>query len=231
MAISDIPEYTEVAPGDLIRAEDWNEMQRQTRNSIRGHRHIGQSADGAADDNAAQIAAEEIADGAVTGAKIANGAVTGTKVADGAVTTDKIADGAIAGAKLAAGAVGAAQLQDAAVTNAKLQANAVATANIQNQAITTTKLAFETVQSGSAVLNSGQTVEQMVEQGATNTKTKLYFPLLVLTNTTGTGSAAVSASILYRQQAGSSNIDVKIILRNTGNTTTSVIWQVTTFAS
>jgi len=29
MAISDIPEFIEVAPGELIRADNWNSIQRQ----------------------------------------------------------------------------------------------------------------------------------------------------------------------------------------------------------
>ena len=39
MAITDIPEFVEVGPGDLIRADDWNNIQRQIRNSVRNHRH------------------------------------------------------------------------------------------------------------------------------------------------------------------------------------------------
>src|SRR4051812_12234323 len=75
MAISDIPEYVEVTPGDLIRAENWNGMQQQMRDSLRRHQHTRPPGapvdDAAANDVSDQIGTDEIADGAVTGAKLA----------------------------------------------------------------------------------------------------------------------------------------------------------------
>ena len=50
MAIENIPEYVEVVAGDLICAEQWNEIQR-SRNSIRTHRHTGESSDTAGDED------------------------------------------------------------------------------------------------------------------------------------------------------------------------------------
>jgi hypothetical protein len=271
MAVTDIPRYVDVAPGDLIRAEDWNSIQQQARNSIRTHRHTGQSADSAGDeDNAPQLAADEIADGAVTGSKLADNTVTGAKLADDSVTGAKLANGAVTGAKLAAAsvagdklvdssvtaaklangsvaesaivngavtnakiaanAVDANQLQNGAVSNTKLQAGAVAAANIIDGSITRPKLAFQTVNSGSATLGPGNTVEQVVEANATTTKTKLYFPTMVLNNTIGSGVASVTAIIVYRQAVNASTIDVRIRLTNSGTATTSVVWIVTTFA-
>ncbi len=94
MAIEDIPEFVEVAPGDLIRAEDYNEIQRRTRHSIRSHRHSRLAGDPpddtATEDHALQIETKEIAGGAVTQDKIAGGAVTQDKIAEGAVTQDKL---------------------------------------------------------------------------------------------------------------------------------------------
>ena len=77
MALNDIPEYVEVSPGDLIRAEDYNDLQRRTRNSVRSHRHTRIASDPVddtiAEDNALQITTDEIADGAVTQAKLGTG--------------------------------------------------------------------------------------------------------------------------------------------------------------
>ena len=73
MAVTDIPEYIEVAPGDLIRSDDWNSVQRQARNSIRVHRHTRVEGapvdDTATDDNALQATTAEITDGAITDAQ------------------------------------------------------------------------------------------------------------------------------------------------------------------
>ena len=67
MAIQDIPVFREAQPGQVVRSDDWNEMQQELRNSIRTHRHTGRSADTVTDeDNAPQITAEEIAGEAVT---------------------------------------------------------------------------------------------------------------------------------------------------------------------
>ena len=74
MAIADIPEFVEAAPGDLIRSGDLNNVQRQMRNSVRAHRHTRVASapadDAASADLALQITTAEIADGAVTAAKL-----------------------------------------------------------------------------------------------------------------------------------------------------------------
>lgn len=97
------------------------------------------------------VTADKIGAGAVTEPKIGAGAVTGAKIADGAVGTAKIAAGAVSDAllaanavteaKLAAGAVTAGKIADGAVSAAKLAANAVGTAAIADGAVTLAKLA------------------------------------------------------------------------------------------
>jgi hypothetical protein len=215
MAISDIPEYIEVAPGDLIRAEHWNGIQRQVRNGLRTHRHTRVAGtvinDAVTTDEAPQVSTAEIADAAVTAAKLAPGAITTTALPDGAVTTAKLADGA--------------------VTNAKLATGSITAALIQNGAITAAKLSFQTVNSGGATLGPSSTVEQVVQTAAPSTKTTIYFPTLAIVGSTGSGISNVEASIVYRQAVGADTIDVFIRLVNRGAATASILWQVLTFTN
>ena len=39
MAIQDIPVFREARRGQVLRSDDWNGMQRELRQGIRGHRH------------------------------------------------------------------------------------------------------------------------------------------------------------------------------------------------
>jgi hypothetical protein len=215
MAISDIPEYVEVAAGDPIRADHWNNVQRQTRNGLRTHRHTHVVAaprnDAATTDEADQITTAEIADGAVTAAKLASGAVTGSSLPDGSVTTAKIAD--------------------SAVTAVKLAGNSVGTAQLQNNSVTSVKLSFQTIATNSLTLGPNAVVETPVQLSAPSTKTTVYFPTLAIIGSSGTGISNVEANIVYRQAVGSTNIDVHIRLTNRGAATASIIWQVLTFAS
>jgi hypothetical protein len=220
MAISDIPEYVEVAPGDLIRAENWNSMQQQMRNSLRQHHHTRAPSapvtDTAATDEATQIGTNEIADGAVTSPKLAAGAITAANIPDGAITSTKLADGAVVAAKIADGAV---------VTN-KIGANAV----------TSSRIAFSTIQQGSTDVPGGGTMEPPIQtgsgKGGGGTATAiLFFPLVTVTRSTGTGVAEVQADIIYRLAVGGTVPDVFLRLRNTGSATATVIWKVVTFAS
>jgi hypothetical protein len=203
-----------VAAGDLIRSDHWNTVQRQTRNGLRTHRHTHVATiprnDTATTDEADQITTEEIADGAVTGAKLASGAITADSLPDGAVTTTKLAD--------------------TAVTAVKLASNSVGTAQIQNNAVTSTKLSFQTVATNSLTLGPGGTVENPVQLAAPSTKTTVYFPTIALVGTSGSGISDVEADIVYRQAVGGTDIDVFIRLVNHGAATASVIWQVLTFA-
>ena len=114
MAIGDIPEFITFEPGDPIRSDDWNTIQRRARNAARAHRHTRPASipadDSSQDEVAQQIGPEELADQAVTSVKLANGAVTAAKLADGAVTGAKLADGAVTSGKIADGAVIATKL-------------------------------------------------------------------------------------------------------------------------
>lgn len=204
MSISDIPEFIEAGPGDLIRAEDWNGVQQLMRESLRTHHHnrtIGTPPiDSGASDDAEQIDTGGIADGAITASKMAPNSVTQTSVA--------------------ANAIGTAQLMD----------KSVITTTLGDAQVTGAKLKFSTVAASSAVLDVGQTFEQLVQLAAPTTKTTIYFPTLTLIGTTAGGFADVTAQIVYRQTGGASTIDVYIRLSNTGNAQTSVFWQVLTFA-
>lgn len=215
MAISDIPEYIEVAPGELIRAEHWNGMQRQIRNSVRTHLHTRAAGvpgnDTVPTDEAQQIGTVELADGAVTAAKLAPGAITAAAIPDNAVTTAKLADGA--------------------VTSAKMATSSITTTLVQNGAITAAKLSFQTVNSGGATLGPNSTVEQVVQTAAPSTKTTIYFPTLAIVSSTGSGISNVEASIVYRQAVGANTIDVFIRLVNRGAATASIVWQALTFTS
>jgi hypothetical protein len=204
MAISDIPEFIEVNPGDLIRAENWNTVQRQLRNGLRIHHHTrapGAPPNDASNvDEATQIQTNELADGAVTAAKLAPGSIAGDSLVDGSVTA------------------------------AKLAANSVGTANLQTNAVTAPKLSFQQVGTGSVSLAPSATSETLVQSAATSTKTTIYFPTLAIVNTTGVGVSDVEANIVYRQAVGVNTIDVFIRLTNHGAATAGVVWQVLIFA-
>lgn len=205
MAISDIPEFIEVAPGELIRAENWNSIQRSMRNGLRQHHHTrvqGAAAnDASATDEAVQIQTNEIADGAVTVAKLAPGAISGTTLADGSVTL------------------------------AKLAANSVDGSKLKSNAVTASKLAFETLDSGSLTLGPNATAEVEVQKNAPSTKTTIYFPTMVITGTKGSGISDVEASIVYRQSVGSDNISVFLRLVNHGGASADLTWLVLVFAN
>ena len=215
MAISDIPEYIEVAPGDLVRAEQWNGVQRQVRNGLRTHRHVRVAGtppnDTAVVDEAQQLDTSEIADGAVTAAKLAPGAISADAIPDGAITSPKLVDGAVTGAKIAN--------------------NSIVAAHIQSGAITSPKLSFQTVNSGSASLGGGGAfTEQLVQASAPSTKTTIYFPTLSIVSSSGGGVSDVDAAMVYRQAVGANTIDVFIRLTNRGAATAGIVWQVLTFS-
>lgn len=95
----------------------------------------------AADIAAGAVTAEKLGTSAVIEAKIAAGAVTSAKVADGAIGTAKIAGAAVTEALLAANAVTTAKINDAAVTGAKIADGAVGSAKIAAAAIGTAQIA------------------------------------------------------------------------------------------
>jgi hypothetical protein len=219
MAINDIPEFVEVAPGDLIRAENWNNMQQQMRDSLRRHHHTRAATaavdDTASTDEATQIGTNEIADGAITAAKLATGAISTAVIPDGAVTTSKLADHA--------------------VTTAKVADNAINTNQISPNAVTSTRLAFSTVASNTTDVNPQGTVDVAVQSnskgGSGSATAILFFPLITVTQASGTGLTEVQADIVYKLAVGASVPDVFLRLRNTGSASAHVIWKVVTFAS
>ena len=149
MAITEIPEFVEAAPSDLIRSQDLNNVQRQVRNSVRTHRHTrvaGAPVDDAATaDLALQITTDEIPDQAVTAAKLA----------DGAVTSGKLANGAVTGPRLADNAVGTTKILNGSISTEKLQADAVTSDKIRNEVVNLPKLDLQQVEDGSQGLSAG----------------------------------------------------------------------------
>jgi hypothetical protein len=169
--------------------------------------------------------------GAITSIQqLADGSVTTSKLADGAVTNTKIASNAIDADKITANSVRNNHIQDGAISSGKLQDNSVARANIQDGAINVSKLSLATVKSGTASLAPGQTVFQLVEQGAPSTKNKIYMPTVTPTGASGAGPAIVEAQIVYQLVAGGA-VDVLLRLINKGTATTGSIWFVFTFGS
>jgi len=203
MALTDIPPYQTAYSGDLISADQWNTMQRHARNSLRTHQHTRSTTntqdDSSTEDVADQITTDELADGAITATKFAAGAISETALADGSVTTTKIAD------------------------------SAVTTNTINNSAVTSTKLSFQTVKNGSRQLPPGTNSLELVQTGAPSTKATIYFPVMALVGSTGTGVSQVSAEIVYQQSVGSNTVDLYVRLTNSGAATASIIWQVLTF--
>jgi hypothetical protein len=228
MAITDIPEFLDLAPGGLIRSEDWNSIQRQARNSVRSHRHTRVASepanDASTDDVALQITTDEIADQAVTANKLANGAVGATKLADQAVTGNKLANDAVSTTKI----------QDGAITNQKLQANAVDRANIRDGAINRAKLAFQEVTNGTVnnLAANGGTNFVTFQTNLANAQAAIFFPLLTITAATGAGFAEVEPAIVYRrtQATTGDRVDVLLRLRNNGAAAANVSFRVLTFA-
>ncbi len=231
MAITDIPEFVELAPGGLIRSEDLNNVQRQARNSVRTHRHTRVASapanDAATADLALQITTDEIADQAVTAAKLG--------LADGAIAGPKLADGSVTGPKLANNAVGTIKILDGAITPQKLAPNAVERANIRDGAINRLKLELQEVASGTQSVGPATASLVTVRTNLPNAQAldTPFFPTLTITSVSaGSGSAEVEAAIVYRRlaTAPSGTVDVHLRLRNNGTLTATVNWRVLTFA-
>ncbi len=229
MATTDIPEFVEFSPGDPIRSEDWNNIQRQIRNVVRGHRHTRLAStpanDASSEDAAVQIATDDIADLAVTAAKLAAGSVTAAKLADGAITNPKLGDNAVSTTKL----------QDAAVIGSKLAPNAVARANIQDAAINRPKLAIQDVATANVSVPVNSVVITPVKTAVPQAQTQFLFPMLTITSTSGStlgGFAHIEPTMVYRRALGASGDTVDVFLRllNNGTLGANVTWRVVTFA-
>lgn len=203
MSISDIPEFIEAGPGDLIRAEDWNGVQQQMRESVRTHHHsrpVGTPPnDSGTSDDAEQINSDGIADGAVTASKLAPNSVTSAAIPSGAINTDQLAD------------------------------NAVGSAKIGNSAVTSAKLSFATVNSGSFTLNPGLTADQLVQSNAKAGSVLLQN--IFLSGSSGGSQSQVSAQFVYTQVPGVPAENVFLRFTNTGDSAATIIWKVLTFAS
>jgi hypothetical protein len=227
MAITDIPELVKAVPGDLIRSDDVNNVQRLARNSVRTHRHTRATGapvdDTASTDLALQLATDEIADLAVTDAKLAAAAVSAAKLADGAVGN----------AKLANAAVTTISIQDGAISNRTLAANAVARASIQDDAINRAKLSLQEVASGSTFLAANGSSSGIVLLNFNNAANTILIPTVALTSIEGGAFAEVQASIFYRRltPGGGSTVDVFLRLRNTGPAAAVAFFRVFTFAA
>ncbi|MFH1096582.1 MAG: hypothetical protein V1749_03665 [Candidatus Desantisbacteria bacterium] len=129
MAKQDTPMFKPATAGDLIKADDWNTIQREERYALRYHRHRRDSTvtdnayDSGSEDNAKQIETLDLADNAVTTAKIADGAVSELKIAANAVTELKIKDAAITSIKIADKSITDTHISDAKISESKLKLN------------------------------------------------------------------------------------------------------------
>lgn len=212
MAVDDIPEFVSVSPGDLIRAEDWNRIQRESRNAVRIHTHTrppGGPVDDTVDvDLGVQIGTNEIQDGAVAEAKIADDAVSAAKIPNGAVNTDKLANGA--------------------VTTDKIANDAVDSQKIGNEEVKFENLDFEQVNTGSVTLAAGASTLQTVQIGAP--KSLVYFPTVAVTGQSG-GTASIEAHMEYRAGVNAGVQNVFIRIRNNGTGQGTLSWRVTTFGT
>ena len=92
--------YIPRTDGDLIRADEWNDIQRSARQDIQKHRHTG---DAANPDDGVPIGADGLEDGAVTEDKIEADAVTREKIRDQAVNELKLENDAVTQAKIKGG--------------------------------------------------------------------------------------------------------------------------------
>lgn len=201
MAIQDIPEFVEVGPGDLIRAEDWNGMQQQMRESLRTHHHsrpIGTAPnDAGMSDDAEQISTTGIADGAITASKLAPGSVSASSIAPGAITETLIADLAVTAGK------------------------------IGNAAVTSAKISLATLGTGSLTLNGGNISSDLLVQQ--NAKAGTIFLQNVSLATGSAVGCEVVAQIVYKWTGVGFNVFLRVT--NTGTAQAAIIWKVLTFAS
>lgn len=140
MGKEDTPIFSEATPGDIIRSEEWNLIQRELRYALRHHKHTitGEinDADGSLDD-AIQITTDELASLSVTTDKLADGSITEEKIAVGAVTDSKLADGAVTLSKIEDKAVSDVKIADNAVTEDKISEGAVSLSKVNSAVIGT----------------------------------------------------------------------------------------------
>jgi hypothetical protein len=208
MAITDIPEFVNANPGDLITAKAWDSVQQMMRSSLRLHQHDRLAGTLPTDtdtvDHAEQIGTNEIADGSVTTAKLATGAVTSANIPDGAIGSAQIAN------------------------------LAVGTANLANASVTSAKLSFATVGQimSFSVGANGLSQDILVQAGLTGSKTVIYFVSLTITSTAGVAGtfSQITAQIEYRQTTGTNTIDLWVHFTNTGSAPASGFFAVHTFA-
>lgn len=168
--------------GAIITAAGWNTSGRDNINHLRGIIPDPGSSAGvlkrATDTTGTwgQVAAAEIANGAVGTNQLAGASVTSTQmtadaiagvhIQDGAVGTNKIADSAVTSAKIADGTIATGDIADGAVTSAKIADGTIATGDVADSAVTTAKIADSNVTFGkiaSAVWMAPKTATQSAD--------------------------------------------------------------------
>ncbi len=143
--------YIERAPGDLLTAEVWNQLQKDVKTHINDVKAIATDSevdivsikvdDGVTfgDDSTQTVAAPLDADGKVN--VLADGTVTTDTIADGAITVDKMAPGVIPTDLLSDGSVTEIKIADGAVTTSKVATGGISTESLSDGSVTETKIA------------------------------------------------------------------------------------------
>ena len=91
--MEELQPYIERKDGDLLKAEEWNEIQKRARQDITSHSHTGEL-------DGTPVPSEGLAEGAVTTDRIAAGAVSGEKLADETVSEGKLQPAAVTRTRL-----------------------------------------------------------------------------------------------------------------------------------
>lgn len=156
-------------------------------------------------DQAADIVAAGVADGAVTTAKLADGAVTSAKIVDGTIVAADLANDSVNAAKIVDGSVGAAELASNAVTTVKIADNNVTTAKVADSAITSAKIADGTIVTAD-LADSSVTSAKIVDGTITNADISATAGIQLSKLETGrvrgqNNGAAVNLAVDYLTQA------------------------------
>ncbi len=191
--------YIERAPGDLLTAEVWNQLQKDVKTHINDVKAI-------ATDSEVDIVSISVDDGVTFGDDSkqivaapldADGKVNA--LADGTVTTDTITDGSITASKMAPGVIPTDLLSDGSVTEVKIAENAVTESKIADGSITASKMAPGVIPTD--VLSDGSvTAIKIADDAVTSDK--------IANHAVGTNQIASNA-IHGAQIAESSSVEVR----------------------